>query len=116
MVACRGRKHDHEAIRITFQRLLCAVQMVPKEIRRRVERVRQSGLEARVDTGQPQDPRTRLPIDVDPFAHVPSSVRNREWGHMVNEHVISMPDKWEYPWYAAWDLAFQCISMRLPLS
>jgi hypothetical protein len=36
-------------------------------------------------------------------------IRNREWYHMVNDHVISMPDKWEYPWYAAWDLAFHCI-------
>jgi hypothetical protein len=33
-------------------------------------------------------------------------VRNRQWLHMVNDDVISMPDKWEYPWYAAWDLAF----------
>ncbi|MGH7183836.1 MAG: MGH1-like glycoside hydrolase domain-containing protein, partial [Nitrospiraceae bacterium] len=32
--------------------------------------------------------------------------RNREWFHMVNDDIISMPDKWEYPWYAAWDLAF----------
>ncbi len=32
--------------------------------------------------------------------------RNKEWFHMVNDHIISMPDKWEYPWYAAWDLAF----------
>jgi len=38
--------------------------------------------------------------------------RNREWFHMVNEDIISMPDKWEYPWYAAWDLAFH----TLPLS
>ncbi len=30
---------------------------------------------------------------------------------MVNEHVISMPDKWEYPWYAAWDLAFHCVAL-----
>ncbi len=37
--------------------------------------------------------------------------RNREWYHMVNDHVISMPDKWEYPWYAAWDLAFHCIAL-----
>jgi hypothetical protein len=42
----------------------------------------------------------------DPFALRPRAVRNREWFHMVNEHIISMPDKWEYPWYAAWDLAF----------
>ncbi|HJT22479.1 MAG TPA: hypothetical protein VJ746_18545, partial [Nitrospira sp.] len=38
--------------------------------------------------------------------------RNRDWFHMVNRDVISMPDKWEYPWYAAWDLAFH----TLPLS
>jgi hypothetical protein len=38
--------------------------------------------------------------------------RNREWFHMVNADIISMPDKWEYPWYAAWDLAFH----TLPLS
>jgi hypothetical protein len=37
--------------------------------------------------------------------------RNHEWQHLKNQDVISMPDKWEYPWYAAWDLAFQCISM-----
>ena len=40
------------------------------------------------------------------------SSRNSEWFHMVNEDIISMPDKWEYPWYAAWDLAFH----TLPLS
>ncbi len=38
--------------------------------------------------------------------------RNRDWFHMLNEDIISMPDKWEYPWYAAWDLAFH----TLPLS
>jgi hypothetical protein len=38
-------------------------------------------------------------------------VRNREWFHMVNADVISMPDKWEYPWYAAWDLAFHCVAL-----
>jgi len=39
--------------------------------------------------------------------------RNREWGHLYNEDVVSMPDKWEYPWYAAWDLAFHCIPLAL---
>jgi hypothetical protein len=37
--------------------------------------------------------------------------RNKEWGHLYNADVISMPDKWEYPWYAAWDLAFHCIPL-----
>ena len=39
--------------------------------------------------------------------------RNSEWGHLYNADVISMPDKWEYPWYAAWDLAFHCVPLAL---
>ncbi len=39
--------------------------------------------------------------------------RNADWFHMLNSDVISMPDKWEYPWYAAWDLAFHTISLSL---
>jgi len=39
--------------------------------------------------------------------------RNHAWIHLYNEDVISMPDKWEYPWYAAWDLAFHCIALAL---
>lgn len=40
-------------------------------------------------------------------------VRNTDWFHMLNADVISMPDKWEYPWYAAWDLAFHTVSLAL---
>ena len=47
-----------------------------------------------------------LPGDVD-------SVRNADWSHMLNDHVISMPDKWEYPWYASWDLGFHCLALVL---
>src|SRR4030095_6653433 len=39
--------------------------------------------------------------------------RNHEWRHLYNADVISMPDKWEYPWYAAWDLAFHCVPLAL---
>jgi hypothetical protein len=39
--------------------------------------------------------------------------RNHDWRHLKNQDIIAMPDKWEYPWYAAWDLAFQSISMAL---
>ncbi|MCW2119904.1 MGH1-like glycoside hydrolase domain-containing protein [Flavobacterium sp. 7A] len=39
--------------------------------------------------------------------------RNTNWKHLVNQDVISMPDCWEYPWYAAWDLAFHCIPMGM---
>jgi Glycosyl hydrolase family 63 C-terminal domain len=39
--------------------------------------------------------------------------RNREWRHLHAEDILSMPDKWEYPWFAAWDLAFHCIPLAL---
>ncbi|HYF29640.1 MAG TPA: glucosidase [Chitinophagaceae bacterium] len=39
--------------------------------------------------------------------------RNHDWQHLKNQDVILMPDKWEYPWYAAWDLGFQCIPMAM---
>ncbi|HEY1294771.1 MAG TPA: glucosidase [Chloroflexota bacterium] len=52
---------------------------------------------------------------VDPFArdgHA-SSMRNAQWPHLVSDDVISMPDKWEYPWYAAWDLAFHAVALSV---
>jgi hypothetical protein len=48
---------------------------------------------------------------VELFAGSTRRTRNREWPHMVNADVISMPDKWEYPWYAAWDLAFHAVAL-----
>jgi hypothetical protein len=53
------------------------------------------------DPGQPAPPEQR------------KAGRNSEWRHLYNERVMSMPDKWEYPWYAAWDLAFHCIPLAL---
>jgi hypothetical protein len=44
---------------------------------------------------------------------VRADVRNRDWFHMYNADVVSMPDKWEYPWYAVWDLAFHTIPLSL---
>ena len=56
-------------------------------------------------------------LDGDPTQPPPSLDRKRgrnwEWKHLYNERVMSMPDKWEYPWYAAWDLAFHCIPLAL---
>ena len=52
----------------------------------------------------------------DPASPAPSERkqgRNKNWTHLYNADVISMPDKWEYPWYAAWDLAFHCIPLSL---
>ena len=51
------------------------------------------------DPGQPQPPETRQ--------------RNAEWRNLLNADILSMPDKWEYPWYASWDLAFHCIPLAL---
>ncbi|HEX6043639.1 MAG TPA: hypothetical protein VFZ22_04065 [Pyrinomonadaceae bacterium] len=56
-------------------------------------------------------------LDGDPATPKPPAERvrgrNREWKHLYNADVISMPDKWEYPWYAAWDLAFHCVALAL---
>jgi len=46
-------------------------------------------------------------------APVRRGTRNESWFHMYNQDVVSMPDKWEYPWYAAWDLAFHCIPLAM---
>jgi len=53
------------------------------------------------DPGQPQPPNSRL------------RGRNIDWRHLNNADIVSMPDKWEYPWYAAWDLGFHCIPFSL---
>jgi len=56
-------------------------------------------------------------VEGDPTQPPPPSERqhgrNREWTHLYNDDIISMPDKWEYPWYAAWDLAFHTITLAL---
>jgi hypothetical protein len=52
--------------------------------------------------------------DADPRSgHRAGEVRNSGWFHMVNDDIISMPDTWEYPWYAAWDLAFHCVPLAM---
>ncbi|MBC6605487.1 glucosidase [Hymenobacter sp. BT188] len=56
-------------------------------------------------------------IDGDPLMQAPPNERrtgrNSNWRHLYNDDIISMPDKWEYPWYAAWDLAFHCIPLAM---
>jgi len=56
-------------------------------------------------------------LDGDPRHPTPPQTRktgrNREWRHLNNADIISMPDKWEFPWYAAWDLAFHCIPLAV---
>jgi Glycosyl hydrolase family 63 C-terminal domain len=48
---------------------------------------------------------------VEPLQPTTRQVRNREWFHVIGDNVFSMPDKWEYPWFAAWDLAFHTIAL-----
>ena len=50
---------------------------------------------------------------ITPVSNNKMTGRNNDWKHLKNQDIIMMPDKWEYPWYAAWDLAFQCISMAV---
>jgi hypothetical protein len=50
---------------------------------------------------------------VHPLRDEGDDVRNRSWFHMVNNDIISMPDKWEYPWYASWDLAFHTVALAM---
>jgi hypothetical protein len=56
-------------------------------------------------------------LDGDPLQPTPPESReygrNHNWRHLYNADVVSMPDKWEYPWYAAWDLAFHCLPLAL---
>ena len=56
-------------------------------------------------------------LDGDPAGPVPPPERlhgrNKDWGHLYNDDVLSMPDAWEYPWFAAWDLAFHCVPLAI---
>ena len=50
---------------------------------------------------------------VHPLRDEGGNMRNRGWFHMVNDDIISMPDTWEYPWYASWDLAFHTVALAM---
>src|SRR5215468_6760807 len=78
-------------MRQSFAGMLWSKQFYHYELRRWLEG----------DPGNPQPPTERM------------GGRNKEWPHLYNADVISMPDKWEYPWYAAWDLAFHCVPLAL---
>jgi hypothetical protein len=78
-------------MRQAFAGLLWSKQYYHLEIKRWLEG----------DPGAPPPPESRL------------EGRNHQWPHLYNADVISMPDKWEYPWYAAWDLAFHCVALAI---
>ena len=80
---------EHDVMRQAFGGMLWSKQFYHYDVDRWL----------RGDPGQPAPPAERL------------EGRNAAWRHVDNRDVISMPDKWEYPWYAAWDLAFHCITL-----
>ncbi len=110
---------DFEAIfeqRIKEADEFYATVQAPKltEDERRVQRQAFAGL---LWTKQFYHYGVQLWLDGDPSSPSPPTLRkygrNRDWQHLYNLDVMSMPDKWEYPWYAAWDLAFHCIPLAL---
>ena len=50
---------------------------------------------------------------VDQLSENNPSIRNSQWAHLISRDIISMPDKWEYPWFAAWDLAFHAVALSM---
>lgn len=88
-LSAKASPQEHQVARQAFAGLLWSKQFYYFSVR--------SWLDG--DPGQPAPPTTR------------KNGRNRDWPHLFNRDVISMPDKWEYPWYAAWDLAFHMIPM-----
>jgi hypothetical protein len=81
----------HNVMRQAFAGLLWSKQCYHYDVRTWLEG----------DPGQPPPPPER------------KNGRNRDWTHLYNADVLSMPDKWEYPWFAAWDLAFHTITLAL---
>ena len=106
IVACRRREADefYADLQHDIDRPRRARRAAPGVRRHDLEQavllLRRAGV-AQGDPGQPPPPPERR------------QGRNREWTHLNNADIISMPDKWEYPWYAAWDLAFHCIPLAL---
>jgi hypothetical protein len=81
--------HEAEVLRQAYAGLLWSKQFFHYDVRRWL-----TG-----DPGQPTPPPGR------------GAIRNGDWMHLNNHEVLLMPDPWEYPWYAAWDLAFHCVTL-----
>ena len=90
---------------------------IPDELSADAKSVMRQSLSGLLWSKQVYDYDVRTWLDGDPSGPPPPKERlrgrNKDWTHLYNEDIISMPDKWEYPWYAAWDLAFHCIPIAL---
>jgi Glycosyl hydrolase family 63 C-terminal domain len=93
------------------------VSRVPKELSEDARRVMRQSFAGMMWNKQFYHYDVRTWLDGDPAGPPPPKERlqgrNHDWTHLYNDDVISMPDKWEYPWYAAWDLAFHTIPIAL---
>ena len=90
---------------------------IPDELSADAKSVMRQSLSGLLWSKQVYNYDVRTWLDGDPSGPPPPKERlrgrNKDWTHLYNEDIISMPDKWEYPWYAAWDLAFHCIPIAL---
>jgi hypothetical protein len=91
--------------------------VIPDRLHEDARRVMRQGLAGMLWSKQWYHYDVRRWLEGDPAQPPPSPERRRgrnvEWTHLYNDDVVSMPDKWEYPWYAAWDLAFHTIALAL---
>ena len=90
---------------------------IPKELSEDAKEVMRQSLSGMLWNKQFYHYDVRSWLEGDPAGPKPPDSRwngrNKDWLHLYNDDVISMPDKWEYPWYAAWDTAFHCIPLAL---
>jgi hypothetical protein len=90
-------------------------QRVPKDLSEDARNVQRQAFAGLLWSKQFYHFDVRAWLDGDPAGPPPpegrKKGRNHEWSNLYNADVVSMPDKWEYPWYAAWDLAFHCIPL-----
>jgi hypothetical protein len=90
---------------------------IPKELSNDAKSVMRQAFSGMLWSKQFYHYDVRTWLDGDPAGPAPPPERwegrNKDWTHLYNDDIISMPDKWEYPWYAAWDLAFHCVPLAL---
>jgi hypothetical protein len=90
---------------------------IPKELSAEAKNVMRQAFSGMLWSKQFYHYDVRTWLEGDPVGPTPPEERfdgrNKDWTHLYNDDIISMPDKWEYPWYAAWDLAFHCIPIAL---
>ncbi|HEY4817414.1 MAG TPA: hypothetical protein VIH67_08280, partial [Candidatus Acidoferrum sp.] len=106
MFACRQRQADE-----------FYASRVPKELSADAKLVMRQSFAGMMWSKQFYHYDVRTWLDGDPAGPPPPKERltgrNHDWTHLYNDDVVTMPDKWEYPWYAAWDLAFHTIPIAL---